>query len=86
MIAHCRQYAGQLVNMLIDAAKNAPKTADRLRAIEILLDRGFGKAPQLVQVMRQLAPEQVEAVAEAIIKKRRAQGVVVDAEDPLVER
>ena len=44
-----RQHGPECIAMLVEI-RNNPKnrTADRLRAVEILLDRGFGKPTQAV--------------------------------------
>lgn len=36
--------------MLIDVVRTAGKNADRIKAGEILLDRGFGKAQQAIEL------------------------------------
>ena len=42
----------------------------RVRAAEILLDRGYGKAPQTLNVIQHLNGEELENAARRILMKR----------------
>ncbi len=49
----CREYVfnDQLIEKLVDIAKSTKEqTRDRIRAIELLIDRGYGKADQSIEV------------------------------------
>lgn len=48
----CRQYVlnDKLIERLCKIAKTADKENDQIKAIEILLDRGFGKAEQAIDL------------------------------------
>jgi hypothetical protein len=49
----CREFVfnDQLVQKLADIAKNdSAKPTDRIKAIEVLLDRGYGKAEQSIDL------------------------------------
>jgi hypothetical protein len=69
LVAQCRQYISALLPVLLDIAVNG-EDRDRLRAIEILLDRGYGKAPQIVNIVQSVDSETLQQIASAIIQKR----------------
>lgn len=48
----CREFVlnDKLIEKLSYIAKNAEKDSDQIKAIEILMDRGFGKAEQAIDV------------------------------------
>jgi hypothetical protein len=69
LVAQCRQYISVLLPVLLDIAVNG-EDRDRLRAIEILLDRGYGKAPQIVNIVQSVDSETLQQIASAIIQKR----------------
>lgn len=48
----CRAYVfnDKLIERLCKIAKTAPRQNDQLKAIEILMDRGFGKAEQAIDL------------------------------------
>lgn len=52
----CRSYVfnDKLIEKLVSIAKsNTSQTRDQIRAIEVLLDRGFGKADQSIEITQQ---------------------------------
>lgn len=49
----CREYVfnDQLIEKLVDIAKSKDEqTRDRIRAIELLIERGYGKADQTIDI------------------------------------
>lgn len=70
LVALCRQYTPRILPILFEIAEHGAN-ADRLKAIQIILDRGFGKAPQVVEIVRRMSDKDVLDIAEAIAQKRR---------------
>ena len=70
LVAQCRQYISILLPVIFDIALNG-EDKDRLKAIEMLLDRGYGKAPQIVNIVQSLDDATLQKVAAAIIDKRQ---------------
>ena len=75
LVAACRAQATRLVDQLHSIAFSSRElTRDRIRAIEILLERGYGKAPQIVallgQLEQQVGASGLEQAAKAILAKR----------------
>lgn len=77
-----RQYTADALKTLGDIMrdKKAPAVA-RTRAAEVLLDRGYGRAPQQVNVTHGIDGQKLEDMARAILEKReKLQAKVIDAE------
>ena len=70
------------------------RPADQLKAIEILLDRGFGRSPQQLDVahsvsdgpLKHLSDETVRLLVENARQLEESSGVVVDADGQVVTK
>jgi hypothetical protein len=68
------------------------RPADQLKAIEMLLDRGFGRSPQQLDVahsvsdrpLKHLSDETVRLLVENARQLEESSGVVVDADGQVV--
>lgn len=47
-----RTYTTESIEEIVDIMRNAKKPSDRLKAAEILLDRGYGKAPLKIELTK----------------------------------
>ena len=69
------------------------RPADQLKAIEMLLDRGFGRSPQQLDIahsvsdrpLQHLSDETLRLLVENARQLEEGSGVVVDEDDVLVE-
>lgn len=66
-----RSYTTDAIRVLasIMLSKKA-HTPSRVRAAELLLERGYGKAPAVLNVVHHLGSQELEDAARAILKKR----------------
>jgi hypothetical protein len=60
------------------------KPGERLKAAEMIIERGFGKIPEKLEIARGLPDEQLRALAEKLLERRcqlpEHTGEIVDAE------
>jgi len=75
VVEACRKAGPDMIKTLIKIVQDEKAhTSARVRAAEIILDRGYGKAPQVVEfAVRQLTDAEVERKARAILMKREVQ-------------
>lgn len=70
LVAQCRREAGEALRTIIKIMKDpAAKPQERLKAAELILDRGYGKAPERIEVVRALSDEQLKALAHALVQE-----------------
>ena len=81
-----RQNTVAAMDTLLSIMNNLEEGASaRVRAAEIILDRGWGKAPVTIDIVNRLAmdPRQLEAAARAILERRALeQSNIVEASFP----
>lgn len=82
IVSLARQQANRAILTLQNALeatteRGAPDWKARIRAAEVILDRGFGRAPQVTVQAARLDDDTLRRAVEAIAAKR---GVVVDAQ------
>lgn len=65
--------AGESVEHPDEGMVGLTKTSDRLAAIRELLDRGYGKAPQLVEIDATVGPAQPPIDLSALTDEQRAE-------------
>lgn len=65
--------AGESVEHPDEGPVQLTKTSDRLAAIKELLDRGYGKAPQLVEVEATVGPAKPPIDLSALTDEQRAE-------------
>jgi uncharacterized protein YfeS len=75
IVQMARGYATQAMNALVEALDacdrtGAPDNRTRVQAASIILDRAYGKAPQVVQHLDTTDDATLEAMARAILIKR----------------
>jgi len=66
-----REYTTQAIETLAEIMRNKrTQSSARVRAAEILLDRGYGKAQQTVNLIQHFGSKELEEAARAILRKR----------------
>lgn len=66
-----RQYTVKAVRTLAEIMQNKKAHAGaRVRAAELLLERGYGKTPQVLNVVQHMGSEELERAARDILEKR----------------
>ena len=81
--AAAREYAGLALDTIVDICTKAKADRDRLAAARELLDRGFGRAIQAVDVIM-LGRKLTELSTEELIalNARLSTGATIDSEQP----
>lgn len=77
----CRKHAEEIVTGLIDIFRHGDSSAAKVKAAEILLDRGFGKAQQFLEITNgtpfdELTTDELRTTLETVLAAiNRLEGV-----------
>lgn len=80
-----RTYTEQAIHRLAELAMQDKHLGAAVRACEILLERGYGKAPVVVDVMHSIDSQSLQEAALAILRRRLEESRTVEAAQRLEE-
>jgi hypothetical protein len=67
----CRREASAAMDTIVKIMKDpGAKPGERLKAAEMIIERGFGKIPEKLEIARALPDEQLRCLAEKLLERR----------------
>lgn len=84
----CRELTEEALDTLVAIMRGDIKgtAGDKHRAVQTILERGYGKAPVMVDIIHSMDRAQLEEAALAIIARRRARGELDPKHGPVIDQ